>query len=855
MASYPFSEIEPRWQQYWEENGTNTVPDDFSKPKYYVLDMFPYPSGAGLHIGHPEGYTATDIIARYKRMKGYNVLHPMGFDAFGLPTERYSMVTGIHPAQATAHNVQNFKRQLSMLGLGYDWQREINTTQPSYYKWTQWMFLKIYNSWYDPQQNRARHIDELIIPREIQDPAAREEYRDAHRLAYTAMIPVNWCEALGTVLANEEVDEWKEKGYTVERRPMRQWMIRITAYAQRLLDDLELVEWPASTKEMQKHWIGRSEGAEISFALENNASAITVFTTRPDTVFGATYLVLAPEHPAVEQILKDEYRAVIEEYRQATALKSDLERTELNKEKTGVFTGGYAINPANGQKIPVWIADYVLAHYGTGAIMAVPGHDERDHEFALAFDLPIIQVVKPADGSEWDVQQKAFTAAGINMNSQGQISLDGLSTGQAKQAMIQWLESNQIGRGRVQFRLRDWLFSRQRYWGEPIPVMYFEDGTRRALDEDELPLVLPDVKEYKPAGTGESPLATVESWIQYKDPKTGRMARLETNTMPQWAGSCWYYLRYADPHNQQSFCSTEKEQYWMGNNPDKGGVDLYVGGAEHAVLHLLYARFWHKVLFDFGFVSTREPFARLFHQGLILGEDGRKMSKSLGNVVNPDDIVRQYGADSLRLFEMFMGPLEAAKPWSSKGVEGVNRFLNRVWRLIVQEDGSISTAIDDSGQQIAPALAFALHSTIKKVGEDIEALSFNTAIAQMMICVNEFTAAALRPRQALNAFIRILAPFAPHIAEELWRKLGNQGSVHHADWPAYDPAALVQSDVEIVVQVNSKIRSRITVPVDAGEDMLEKAALADEQVQKHIEGKTIRKKIIVPGKLVNLIVG
>ena len=855
MASYPFSDIEPKWQQYWIDHHINKVEDDFSKPKYYILDMFPYPSGAGLHIGHPEGYTATDIIARYKKMKGFNVLHPMGFDAFGLPTERYSMVTGIHPALATENNINTFKRQLNLLGLGYDWSREVNTTQSSYYKWTQWMFLKIYNSWYDTDLQKARPISELPIPDHIIEPKEIEAYKDEFRLAYTANIPVNWCEALGTVLANEEVDEWKDKGYTVERRPMRQWMIRITAYAQRLLQDLEIVEWPSSTKEMQKHWIGISEGAEIQFQLaEYQSEYITVFTTRPDTVFGATYIVLAPEHPLVQQITTDTFLPKVQLYIHQASTKSDLERTELSKDKTGVFTGAYAVNPATLENIPIWIADYVLAHYGTGAIMAVPGHDERDHSFAKQNDLPCIQVVKHSKNELVDILHAAFTEYGIAYNSSNDstVQLNGMHTKDAKKKCIEWLEQDGIGKGKIQFRLRDWLFSRQRYWGEPIPIVHFPDGSRRSLDLDELPLTLPEVKEYKPAGTGESPLATVDSWINWHDPKTGKTGKLETNTMPQWAGSCWYYLRYTDPHNQDIFCSKEKEQYWMGGNPDSGGVDLYVGGSEHAVLHLLYARFWHKFLFDYQLVSTKEPFARLFHQGLILGEDGRKMSKSLGNVVNPDDIVKLYGADSLRLFEMFMGPLEATKPWAAKGVEGVNRFLNRAWRLIVTEDGQLSQFIKKNYVHL-PEHEYILHTTIKKIGEDIETLGFNTAISQMMIFVNEFTALEYKSLEAMNSFVRLLAPFAPHIAEELWSILGNTSSIFTYDWPLYDESKCIQSTVEIVVQVNSKIRARISVSADATEEQLETLALAEEQVKKNLEGLTIRKKIIVPGKLVNFI--
>ncbi|MEJ5244194.1 MAG: leucine--tRNA ligase [Bacteroidota bacterium] len=850
MAGYPFKEIEQKWQKFWQENNVNKVVENKNNPKYYILDMFPYPSGAGLHIGHPEGYTATDIIARYKRMKGFSVLHPMGFDAFGLPTERYSMTTGIHPVVATEKNIENFKRQLNMIGLGYDWSRCINTTDPNYYKWTQWMFLLIYNSYFDKELNKARPISELPIPDSITDPREIEEYRDRHRLAYIAMIPVNWCAELGTVLANEEVDEWKEKGYTVERRPMRQWMIRITEYAERLLADLELVDWPHSTKEMQKNWIGKSEGALINFKIDSSDKHITVFTTRPDTIFGATYLVLAPEHELVSELTTAENRNSVEQYIKQAAEKSDLERTELSKEKTGVPTGGYAVNPANGKRIPVWIADYVLAHYGTGAIMAVPGHDTRDNEFARQFGLPVVQVVAPADGSRIEVEKEAFVSYdGIGINSENQeVSLNGVPTREAIERIINWIENKGIGQRKVQYKLRDWLFSRQRYWGEPIPIMFFEDGTKRALDPDELPLLLPDVKDFKPAGTGESPLANVPEWVDFVDKKTGKRARYETNTMPQWAGSCWYYLRYIDPNNNEFFCSKEKEQYWM--MPD--GVDLYVGGAEHAVLHLLYARFWHKVLYDYGYVSTPEPFKKLFHQGLILGEDGRKMSKSLGNVINPDEVINEYGADSLRLFEMFLGPLEASKPWSSKGIEGVNRFLNRVWRMILDDDGNLSPNVVDA--PLNDEQEYVLNYTIKKVQEDIENLSFNTAIAQMMIFVNEFYKYETKPKDAMKKFVLCLAPFAPHIAEELWQRLGETESVVFAGWPGFDEAKTVRQTIEFVVQVCSKIRARLQIKLDATEDEVRQIALANEQVQKYVEGKPIRKIIFVPNKLINIIV-
>ncbi len=859
MAAYPFAEIEKKWQKYWQENNINVTPDDTTKPKYYVLDMFPYPSGAGLHVGHPVGYVATDIIARYKKMKGFNVLHPMGFDAFGLPTERYSMVTGIHPIEATARNVETYKRQLGMLGMNYDWSREINTTDPNYYKWTQWIFLKIYNSWYDRTADKARPIEELPIPADIKEPLEIEKYRDAHRLAFTANIPVNWCEELGTVLANEEVDEWTGKGYKVERRPMRQWMLRITEYADRLLNDLDLLNWPSSTKEMQRHWIGKSVGAEIAFPVLGEEDNVRVFTTRPDTVFGATYLVLAPEHPIVDMISTDGEKVNVEEYRKQAALKSDLERTELSKEKTGVFTGGYALNPATNKEIPIWIADYVLAHYGTGAIMAVPGHDERDHEFATTFNLPIVRVVtsnpryfeeRHVNDNEPDITEAAFTDYGYNVDSfNDQVSLDGLPTAEAKEKIIAWLEETGIGERKVQFRLRDWLFSRQRYWGEPVPIMYFDDGTKRSLDDDELPLILPEVENFNPAGTGESPLATVDSWVNFTDKKTGKHARLETNTMPQWGGSCWYYLRYIDPHNSDALCDFKKQEYWM----DGMGVDLYVGGSEHTVLHLLYARFWHKVLFDYGLVSSKEPFARLFHQGMILGEDNRKMSKSMKNVINPDDVVQEFGADSLRVFEMFMGPLESVKPWATKGVEGVLRFLNRAWRMIATEENELSEQVQDV--KMTDKQELVLHTLIKKVGEDIDSLGFNTTVSQMMIFVNEFTQNEVKPREAMEKFVLCLAPFAPHISEELWHILGHKTSVCLEKFPEWEAEKLVQSTIEIVLQVNSKIRSKLIVSADAHQESIERLALLDEQVQKHIGSMEVKKVISVKGKLVNFIVG
>lgn len=844
--NYDFKKIETKWQQKWVENNTYSISDNTEKPKYYVLDMFPYPSGAGLHIGHPEGYTATDIIARYKRMKGFNVLHPMGFDAFGLPTERYSMQTGVHPAVATKKNIETFKGQLNMLGFGYDWEREINTTDPNYYKWTQWMFLIMYNSWYDRDEDIAKDISELEIPSELTDDSEIREYVDSRRLAYISMQPVNWCEELGTVLANEEVEEWRGKGYEVERKPMSQWMLRITEYADRLLKDMDLLDWPSSTIEMQKHWIGKSKGAEIDFTIANSSEKIRIFTTRPDTIFGATYMVISPEHPLVDKITTLQQKEKVITYVKSATLKTDLERTELNKDKSGVFTGSYAINPATDKEIPILISDYVLMGYGTGAIMAVPAHDERDNEFAKKYDIAITQVVKPIN-SEHN-EDSAFTEEGISINSSNStISLDGLTTAEAKSKIIDWLEENELGEGKIQFRLRDWLFSRQRYWGEPIPIILFEDGSKRALNLDELPLELPEVEEYKPAGTGESPLATVESWVNYNDPVTGKKGKLETNTMPQWSGSCWYFLRFIDPKNDDIFASKEKQKYWMGEE----GVDLYVGGAEHAVLHLLYVRFWHKVLYDYGYVTSKEPFKKLFHQGLIMGADGRKMSKSIGNVINPDDVVNDYGADSLRMFEMFLGPLEQSKPWSETGIDGIFRFLNRVWRLIVSENGGISHKIVN--KEPSEDLNYVLHETIKKVGEDIEHLKFNTAISQMMILINEFYKEEEIPRNAIEDFIRLLAPFAPHICEELWEILGHNSSIVFEEWPLYDESKMQKSSVTVVIQVLSKIRAKVDMPAGLSESEVLEIAKSEPNVQKFIEGKQIRKIIFVQDKLINLI--
>ncbi len=849
-------DIERKWQAYWEKHQTFRSVEVPSKPKRYVLDMFPYPSGAGLHVGHPEGYTATDILCRYLRMKGVNVMHPMGWDAFGLPAERYAMQTNIHPRITTEENIATFRRQIKMLGLSYDWSREIDTTDPAYYRWTQWIFLKIYDSWYDHRARQARPIEALIeelnesgttkLPLEEQISAdewkrmSRKQQHDLlaqFRLAYLAEVPVNWCEALGTVLANEEVEEWCEKGYEVVRRPMKQWMMRITAYAERLLDDAATLDWPTSTLEQQRNWIGKSEGAEINFPIEGRAERIRVFTTRPDTIFGATYMVLAPEHPLVAVLTANEQRSVVEAYRQQAAMKSEIERG-MEKEKTGVFTGSYAVNPAAENKIPIWIADYVLMGYGTGAIMAVPGQDERDWEFAEVHGLPIVRTVQPPEGFEG----KAYLGEGPAINSG---FLNSLGVHDAKKRIVAWLEETGFGRPTVQYKLRDWLFSRQRYWGEPIPIIHLEDGTMKALREDELPLLLPDLEKFQPSGTTESPLALATHWVHVIDPETGMKGRRETNTMPQWAGSCWYYLRYLDPKNASAFCAPEKERYWMP-------VDLYVGGAEHAVLHLMYARFWHKVLYDLEYVSTPEPFMKLRHQGIILGEDSRKMSKSRGNVINPDDVVAQYGADAMRLFEMFLGPLEEMKPWSTRGVEGVYRFLNRVWRLFIDEEGRLDGRIQD----VEPTAAFErlYHQTVKKVGEDIEALRFNTAIAQLMIFVNEAMKLEARPRRLLESFVLLLAPFAPHMAEELWERLGYMQTLAYEPWPVFDPEKTIEETIEVVFQVNGKVRSKVQVALGTDERELEQMALSDAHVQRHVNGKKIARTIVVKNKLVNFVV-
>jgi leucyl-tRNA synthetase len=907
---YPFHLIEPKWQQQWELKQTfrawnpgEVVPQNHpfaerhlgaapeTLPKFYILDMFPYPSGAGLHVGHPEGYTATDILSRYRRSKGFHVLHPMGWDAFGLPAEQYAIKTGQHPRVTTESNIANFKRQINSLGFSYDWSREVDTTKPEYFRWTQWIFLKIYNSWFNPVTKKAEPISTLAYPAELQhlngsEPhatleAKRRAFVDSKRLAYVSEAPVWWCEQLGTVLANEEVIDGKSEvgGFTVVRKPMRQWMLRITSYAERLLADLEQIDWSSSLKEMQRNWIGRSEGAEVDFKIAGANQTIRVFTTRPDTLFGATYMVLSPEHKLVAAITTSAQQKQVEAYQAEVAKKSDLERTELAKEKTGVFTGAFAINPVTGQQIPIWIADYVLISYGTGAIMAVPGHDTRDFEFANRFNLPVVQVVEPPKGTDW----RGFVGDGVAVNSANErISIDGMPTEAAKHKLTTWLEENCLGKKTVNYKLRDWLFSRQRYWGEPFPIVWRTgaDGVsfHEGLAESALPVLPPRLEDYKPTRDGQPPLARATEWVNLPDGSTR-----ETNTMPQWAGSCWYYLRYLDPQNAAAPCSSAAERYWLGgsstgNSDCKPGVDLYVGGTEHAVLHLLYARFWHKILFDLGLVSTPEPFFRLVNQGLILGEDGQKMSKSRGNVVNPDDILSEYGADAFRLYEMFMGPLEMVKPWNTKGVEGVYRFLGRVWRLFVDEksetefeqgatvepsrEGSLLDEIKLSGaiQEVAPTSSQlkTLHSCIRKTTEDLDGLRFNTAISALMVFVNEAIGWQTKPVSVLKQFLILLQPFSPHLAEELWAKLHahraeKAPALSYAPWPPFDPALLVEDTIEVPVQVNGKLRDVIKVPAGAPSDELEKLALASDKVKPFIEGKMIKKIIVLKGKLVNIV--
>jgi leucyl-tRNA synthetase len=910
MPAYHPQRIEPKWQAEWERNKTfRAVDGDRARPKLYVLDMFPYPSGAGLHVGHPEGYTATDIVCRYKRMRGYNVLHPMGWDAFGLPAEQYAVQTNTHPRITTQANINNFRRQIKSLGFSYDWDREVDTTDPDYYKWTQWIFLQIYDTWYDPdcewtdrtgrkRKGKGRPIADLPIPAGTSDPDA---YRNARRLAYRALVPVNWCPDLGTVLANEEVIDGKSErgGFPVVRMPLTQWMLRITAYAERLIEDLDELDWPRSIKDMQRNWVGRSEGASVDFpvATRQGTGTITVYTTRPDTLFGATYMVLAPEHPLVDQLTDDRHRAQVDDYRAAAASKSDIDRTDLAKAKTGVFTGAYATNPVNGRQIPVWVADYVLLGYGTGAIMAVPGHDERDFEFARAFGLPIVRVVAPTALAADAPLAKAEPEPGISVHSRNDsITLDGLPTAEAKQAITAWLTEQGLGEKTVNYKLRDWLFSRQRYWGEPFPIVFDEHDCARPVDVAELPVRLPDLADFKPTGKPEPPLSKAVEWVRYS-----AKARRETNTMPQWAGSCWYYLRYLDPRNHKRPWDPEKEHYWMP-------VDLYVGGAEHAVLHLLYSRFWHKVLFDRGLVGTAEPFHKLVNQGMILGEteytayrdpEGRwlgpessgepeiavvklpedqvvkkgegfvlvsdnsvrvdarahKMSKARGNVINPDQIVEEYGADSLRLYEMFMGPLEAVKPWSMRGVEGVYRFLGRAWRMIVDAEAG-GVKLDAHVQPVAMTIdqAKVVARTIAAVTDDLEALRFNTAISRLMEFVNVFTGQEVRPKAAMEAFALLLSPLAPHIGEELWQILGHERSLAYEPWPQYDPALLKDDQVEIPVQVNGKLRGRVTIAAGADAALIERTARQDPKIESALAGKTVRKVVVVPGKLVNFVV-
>ncbi|QDU61563.1 Leucine--tRNA ligase [Planctomycetes bacterium Pan216] len=929
MPTYFPKRIEPKWQQYWLENKTFRAVDGDSRPKYYILDMFPYPSGDGLHVGHPEGYTATDILARYRRMKGFNVLHPMGWDAFGLPAEQYAVETGTHPRITTERNINTFRRQIQSLGFSYDWDREVNTTDPGYVHWTQWIFLNLYNTWYDEAADRGRPIDELPIPGDVTKAGERAiaDYRNEHRLAYIAHAPVNWCAALGTVLANEEVINGVSErgGHPVTRLPMRQWMLRITTYAERLINDLVPLDWPEAIKEMQRNWIGRSEGAEVDFLLAEADGAeqwfadrgksgfpkqaeemvVRVYTTRPDTLFGATYMVLAPEHPLVDRITTAEQKEAVATYREEAAAKSDLDRTDLAKDKTGVFTGAYAINPVDKRKIPVWIADYVLMGYGTGAIMAVPAHDERDHEFATAFGLEIIPVVEPPKDAKVK-EGVCFAGEGTAINSG---LIDGLPTKKAKSRISDWLGEQGVGRKAVNYKLRDWLFSRQRYWGEPFPVLLDDEGNHYPVESDDLPVPLPELEDFKPTGTPEPPLSKAKDWLTVE--RDGKNYRRETNTMPQWAGSCWYYLRYIDPTNSGAGWDKEKENYWMP-------VDLYVGGAEHAVLHLLYARFWHKVLFDLGYVHTPEPFQQLVNQGMILGEmefvgyrspegwvslertDGKgflkgaktaleavslsndqvkkegsdfvlaedptikvdarsyKMSKSRGNVINPDHVVDEYGADALRLYEMFMGPLEATKPWSMKGVEGVWRFLNRVWRVIV----------DDRSEEMAllPAVVDAepsrdelrvLHQTIRGVGDDIDAMRFNTAISKLMEFVNFLNPLEKRPKALLEPLVLMLSPFAPHMAEELWEALGHEETLAYVPWPAFDEKLCQEDEIEVVLQINNKVRSRMKAAADADDAALIAAAREDEKIVEMTSGKQVIKELVVAsrkGKLVNFVV-
>jgi leucyl-tRNA synthetase len=844
---YKFNEIEKKWQQFWEQSRTFKAHDcDGSRPKYYVLDMFPYPSGQGLHVGHPEGYTASDIVARYKRMKGFNVLHPMGWDAFGLPAEQYAVQTGTAPEKTTQKNVDNIRKQIKSLGFSYDWDREVNTTDPNYYKWTQWIFLKMFNSFFDEVEHKAKPIEQLPVPEGLSEQD-RRKFIDDNRLAYEAEVAVNWCPALGTVLANEEVvgGVSERGGHPVIRKPMRQWMLRITKYAERLLDDLAEVDWPESIKKLQVDWIGKSIGADVDFKVDGFDETIRVFTTRPDTLFGATYMVMAPEHRLVDVLTTDDKKDAVKKYREEAARKSDLDRTDLAKDKTGEFIGAYAVNPVNSEKIPIWISDYVLISYGTGAIMAVPAHDERDFEFATKFNLPIIPVVDPLDKEQSELVKLGklcFIGDGRAINS-GQF--DGLSTAEFKEKITNWLQERSQGTKAINYKLRDWLFSRQRYWGEPFPILHTEDGHVVGLSEEDLPLKLPAVDNYEPTGTGEPPLAKVTEWVNVTMPD-GSKTKRETNTMPQWAGSCWYYLRYLDPDNNELGWAPGKEKYWMP-------VDLYIGGAEHAVLHLLYSRFWHKFLYDIGCVTTKEPFKKLVNQGMILGEDGQKMSKSRGNVVNPDKVIADYGADSMRLYEMFMGPLEAIKPWSMQGVEGVHRFLQKLWRLMVdKETGELQGPVKQA--RADEATLRLLNQTIKKVGDDIESFGFNTAISAMMILVNHLAKLPVVPVEIVEKLVLILSPFAPHISEELWAKLGHSESLAYESWPEYDKELIKEKEIELAIQINGKIKDKIVVAADSSDEQIKQKALSCEKVVAAMAGKQPKKVIVIKSRLVNIVI-
>jgi leucyl-tRNA synthetase len=842
MPRYNPKTVEPKWQAYWLQNKTFKAEIVPGKEKFYCLDMFPYPSANGLHVGHPEGYTATDILCRYKRMKGVNVLHPMGWDAFGLPAEQHAIKTGTHPAETTKSNIANFTRQIRALGFSYDWDREISTTDESYVKWTQWIFTQLFSHWYDPSVGtlgKARPISELPIPADVAagGETAVAQYRDGYRLAYLSNAPVWWCEELGTVLANEEVIDGKsERGnFPCVKRPMRQWMLRITAYAERLIGEIEPLDWPESIKIMQRNWIGKSEGGEVDFSIAGDRASGTlrVFTTRPDTLFGATFMVIAPEHPLIDTLTTADHKAAVEAYRKQASGKSDLERG-MDKDKTGVFTGSYAINPVNGAKVPVWTADYVMMGYGTGAIMAVPAHDERDYAFAKAMNLPIIEVI-----SGGDVSVEAYTGEGPLVNSG---FLDGLRVEEAKKKVLAWLGEKGLGTAKIQYRLRDWLFSRQRYWGEPFPIVHGEHGPE-AVPENELPVKLPALEDFKPTGTFEPPLSKAPDWVNY-----GGGKKRELNTMPQWAGSSWYFLRYLDPKNEKEFVSKEAENYWMP-------VDLYIGGAEHAVLHLLYARFWHKFLFDLGKVSQNEPFHKLVNQGLILGEDGEKMSKSRGNVVSPDDVIEQYGADAMRLYEMFMGPLDRQKPWQMTGMEGQWRFLKRAWRVTVG-DGDVQQVLSD--ETPPPAILKSMHKTIKKVTEDVEGLAFNTAISAMMVFVNDLSEHLEKEgksyRAPAEALAKMLSAFAPHIGEEIWASIGHTGTLAYEPWPTYEEALTVDNEVEVVFQVNGKVRAKVTMPKGTAKEALEAAARGHEKIAEYLKDATVLKVIAVPDKLVNFVV-